>query len=247
MLKHRKKEKTSQFWFWPVIYPASVFVGLLFLLLCLLRRVKVVGKENLPSWDKGFILASNHPSLWEPILLVGLFFPKYFFHPIKTLPWSTPDKGNYWDKWYWAIFRARFVPVPRGNGRGEFFSLNKIIQVLRSGGKIIFFPEGGRTGRSNGEAPICLSNKKMIRPLKKGIGRIMTGTGCFVVPVWVDGTDRVLPIGSWFPRLWRPVVIRIGKPICSEKIVDPSASQIVLNCDRVFSGIICCSEESQEV
>ena len=118
-----KKSKTRKFLgfvlFWLTLYPLAIFTGLVFQFLVLLRMIHVYGKKNFPTWDKSTILASNHPSLWEPIILYGLFFPELIFHPIKCIAWSMPDKGNYWDLWFLAPLRLRFIPVPRGNGRGE--------------------------------------------------------------------------------------------------------------------------------
>jgi len=158
------------------------------------------------------IVVSNHPSLWEPLLLVGLFFKNYVFHPVRFAPWSTPDKGNYFDKWYWFFVRPRFIPVPRGKIHAEMRSLVNIIRVLRHGGSVIFFPEGGRTHRGN--TFLASQSGKRIRTLRYGIGDIVCRSHATVVPVWVEGTQNVLPNnGSMFPRLWRKVTIKIGKPI----------------------------------
>jgi len=34
-----------------------------------------------------------------------------------------------------------------------------------------------------------------------------------VVPVCIDGMDKVLPIGASFPRIFKKIYIRFGKPI----------------------------------
>lgn len=198
--------------FWIFTYPFGILLGIMFHTLRFLGIVRVENLERFPYFQKKMIVVSNHPSLWEPILLVGLFFKQYLFHPVRFAPWSTPDKGNYFDKWYWFFVRPRFIPVPRGKIRAEMRSLVKIIRVLRFGGSVIFFPEGGRTHRGN--AFLFSQSRKSIRTLRLGIGDIVCKSHAMVVPAWVEGTQNVLPNnGAMFPRLWRKVRIKIGEPI----------------------------------
>lgn len=198
--------------FWTLTYPFGVLIGIMFYALRLFGILRVEKLERFPYLQKKLIVVSNHPSLWEPILLVGLFFKQFVFHPVRFSPWSTPDKGNYFDKWYWFFVRPRFIPVPRGKVRAEMRSLIKIIRVLRNGGSVIFFPEGGRTHK--GVEFFHSRNGKRIRKLRTGVGDIIAKTGATVVPIWVDGTENVLPNnGAMFPRLWKRHSIKVGKPI----------------------------------
>lgn len=197
--------------FWVFTYPFGVLLGILLYLLKFFGILTIKHPERLPLGQKKVILVSNHPSLWEPILLVPLFFRHYLFHP-RQAPWSTPDKGNYFDKWYWFFARPRLIPVPRGERRPEVHSLVKIVRVLRHGDAVIFFPEGGRTFK--GKEFLYSKNGRRIRPLRNGIGDILTKVDALVVPVWVEGTEDVLPNnGAWFPRLWKRHSITIGMPV----------------------------------
>lgn len=219
-----------------VAYLAGVLLGILFCLLRMTGRVKIKNWSKFPKKPQKLILVSNHPSLWEPLLVVALFFRDYFFKPNKYAPWSTPDKGNYYDKWYWGIFKSRFIPVPRGNRRDEVKTYYLMKGVLESDENLVLFGEGGRTYKGS-EFIYSPSGKYKIRPLKSVIAKLACQTGATICPVWIDGTDQVLPNreflkpywwqkilpkkGIFVPRLWKKCNINIGDPItvplCSSK------------------------------
>jgi 1-acyl-sn-glycerol-3-phosphate acyltransferase len=62
------------------------------------------------------------------------------------------------------------------------------IRVLRSGGALVVFPEGGRarTGR--------------LEPFKPGAFRLAVKYGAPIVPVTICGAYKVWPVGKVFPR-----------------------------------------------
>ncbi len=240
-----KKEKiVNGLIFWLIAYPVGLIIGLGFCLLKLTGRVKVANACLLPVGRGRKIIASNHPSLWEPILLIGMFFGQYVFHPIKLIPWSTPDKGNYWNKWYWRFGRLRFIPVPRGNRRGELEAMKRMMRVLRNNNTIILFPEGGRTHWGQEFVRSEISGKE-IRELKSGIGHLVFRTKCLVVPVWVEGTEKVLPNnGAWFPRFWRKCEIKIGVPLRWEKTFQLDKRQAVEKItDDIAQALIALADE----
>ena len=235
-MSKRKSKFGNVLLFWLVSYPTAIFVGLLVIALRLTGWLKINGLENLPKYQKSVLLVSNHPSLWEPIILVGLFFPQYLFHPVKQGPWSTPDQQNYTDKWYWGIFRSRFISVPRGRRRGELRALIEIIKVLRMGGNVILFPEGGRTSR--GEHFVYSASLKYMRELKNGVGRIICRTNCTVVPVWIDGAEKVLPVGTWLPRVWRGMTLTVGKSFCRTRMEKPQKSDFALAGEIISAALL---------
>ena len=93
-----------------VAYTAGLFLGVMFLVLRLLRRIKVVHSEHLPHWQKNMLIVSNHPSLIETVLIPNLFFGEYLLHPAQFLPVNTPDKKNFYDPWW--VFWLRPVSIP---------------------------------------------------------------------------------------------------------------------------------------
>ena len=65
---------------------------------------------------------------------------------------------------------------------------------------LLMFPEGTR-----GDGMALLE-------AEGGIGFLAARSGCPVVPVYVQGTDHVLPRGKRIPRL-RPVTVYFGPPL----------------------------------
>jgi len=198
-----------------VIYTFGIILGLLFCLLRILGRIKIVHKERFPKEEQKVLVISNHPSLLEPVLLPLLFFRQYIFHPFRSTPWNVPDKANYFDKWYWSWAKVRLIPVDRTDMKKAVEALRKIEQVLKAGHSAIIFPEGGRT--SSGEEHFTSKKGAELRKLKGGVGRLISKTDPLIQLVWVNGAENVLPnkpgrLYHCFPRFWRVVEIKLGKP-----------------------------------
>ena len=120
--------------------------GLFLWFLRITTRVKVQGysRSKFDPKGKGLILVHNHSSLWEPALFPFLFSPWYLFS-LRFVPFSTPDKINYYDKWWFSFFRAVCIPIERGNLKGEVRALKEMKDRLADGKILILAPEGGRT------------------------------------------------------------------------------------------------------
>jgi 1-acyl-sn-glycerol-3-phosphate acyltransferase len=90
-----------------------------------------------------------------------------------------------------------------------------MVSVLRDGGRIIVFPEGGRT---------CYQQERLVSRGGKRLGRLTKSVALLVkkadlvLPVWVDGAETVLPNGKFpFPHFWQGrVVVKIGEPFKME-------------------------------
>lgn len=210
------------------VWPFGIVLGILFCLWRFLGIIKIKGTENFPRAESKILLVSNHPSLLEPFALIAIFFPQYFFHPFKFGPWNMPDRNNFGG--IFRIFGPRLIVVDRGNRRAEVKAILQAVNVLNSGSPIIIFPEGGRTG-SGGECERLTSLKgSKIRRFKNGVGLLALKTEALVQPVWVEGTDKIMPRAKRglfsFPRFWRQFSITLGRPIrfgsdlCSEEITE---------------------------
>jgi len=213
------KRILSAFLYLVCTFPCGVVIGIVVLYLRWRGHIKLVHPERFPLWQRGVILASNHPSLLEPILLPGLFLRQFFLHPFLFGPWSTPDQSNFRSVWWWWM-RPRAVFVPRGMRRAELGAFRRLRCILRKGGVVILFPEGGRTS-SVGDNVLTSVRGKRLRPLKPGLAYLAQKTQALVVPVWIEGTDAVLPNASdrnvlyhRFPKFrGHTITIRIGSGI----------------------------------
>ncbi|MDQ7038871.1 MAG: lysophospholipid acyltransferase family protein [Aquificota bacterium] len=151
-------------------------------------RVKVYGLENVPE-KGGYIVASNHRSHLDPPVLNSVFPEPLFFVAKEEL--FKPPLG-------FILRHMRAIPVKRGSGDLE--TLERVRELLEEGCSVCIFPEGTRAGPG-----------EFLRP-KSGVGFLAVRTGSPVVPVYIDGTDRVLPKGSRVPKPGHLIRVFIGKP-----------------------------------
>jgi 1-acyl-sn-glycerol-3-phosphate acyltransferase len=193
------------------------FLGIIcffpFGILCLLRRIEVRRWKNFPFTSERLIIVSNHPSLWEPVIIPALFGPRYFFRPWRYFIWNTPDKINYHGRWFSFIMNYRSIPVPRGNRRGEYEAFKKMQAVVEKGQIMAIFPEGGRTQKGEADDMIISPKGKRIRKLKNGIGKLVFETKATVAVIAIEGSEKVLPLHTTFPRFWRRTLIKVGQTI----------------------------------
>ena len=223
-----------------VNYVFSPITGVLFCLLEGLGRIKFVHFDRFPIWEEKLIIASNHPSLLEPVLLPFMGFPwmnfpwvfssqwsrikfslswfsrmqKEFTLPKKLIPANAPDRQNFFDYGFWRLFQGINVPVDR-NGRPQdrISSISALKSILENGGRVLIFPEGGRTFKAVQKSNMKSAGNKEIGRLKHGAAWLAINTGARILPIWVEGTDKVLPNNKFpIPRLWHRITIKIGEP-----------------------------------
>ena len=172
---------------------------------------RVEGLEHLETIHGPVLFASNHLSHMDvPVILAALpgrwrarvapamlkeFFEAHF-HPGEHSwrQWFT-NSLNY----YLACFYFNGFPIPQREV-GTRHTLRYMGELVSEGRSILIFPEGVR-----GETGI-------IRPFRGGVGMIASRLDVPVVPVRLDGIDRVLHT-TWM--LIRPGRVRVafGAPI----------------------------------
>lgn len=185
------KRALYNLWYLSTTWLFGIVIGIIFEILKKFKKIKVLYPERFPRWRRRIIVVSNHPSLLEPLLLPALFFRQYLIHPLKYGPWSTPDRKNYYDRWYWFGARSRLIPIDRKNrGRGGR-TLLRMKKVLDDRGIIIFFAEEGRTFK--GQEFLYSKKGKRIRRITRAVAWLALKTGASILPVWVEGTERILP------------------------------------------------------
>jgi 1-acyl-sn-glycerol-3-phosphate acyltransferase len=163
------------------------------LLLPLLLDLHVEGLEQVPSRGP-YILASNHLSMLDPVVLLALLPRRPSFLARAELFRSA--RVGLLVRWAGAI------PVERvGMDVG---ALRRARRLLEAGVPIGVFPEGGRIKQGG------------LAPGMPGVGLLALRTGAPVAPVALLGTERFLR--GKRPR-WRPrVVARFGPPIHPEEL-----------------------------
>jgi 1-acyl-sn-glycerol-3-phosphate acyltransferase len=151
-------------------------------------RLKIYGRENLIE-DGPAILASNHASYLDPPFIGVACRKEIFFLTRKTLL-ARPLIGP-------VLARLNTVPVDRD--RGDLSSVKALLRLLKSGKRVIMFPEGTRT--KDGQ----------LQPARGGIGLIIAKSLAPVVPIRIFGTYDALPRSGGIRFV--PVTIVIGRPL----------------------------------
>jgi long-chain acyl-CoA synthetase len=172
---------------------------------------RVEGLEHLAQINEPVIFAANHQSHMDaPVILMSLpprlryrvapamakefFKPHFFPEQYGRTAWFT-NSLNY----YLAALFFNAFPLPQREA-GARQTLRYIGEVLESGFSVLIFPEGRRA--SAGE----------IDGFRPGIGMIASRLGVPVVPVRLDGLDKVLP-PLW--KMAQPGRVRVafGQPM----------------------------------
>jgi 1-acyl-sn-glycerol-3-phosphate acyltransferase len=154
------------------------------------------GLENIPEGPGPMVVAANHLSNFDPIILGG-FFPRTLFCMAKRELFP-----NRLTAWMWA--GCNTFPVDRG--AADRRALRTAIDVLRRGGRLLLFVEGTR------------ATSPGMKRAEPGVGfllrRASAGEGSAVVPVLpvaVWGTEKALVKGRFFPQRVQ-LHIKYGKP-----------------------------------
>ncbi|MFH1460741.1 MAG: lysophospholipid acyltransferase family protein [Candidatus Omnitrophota bacterium] len=162
-------------------------------------KLKIEGIENLPS-KTNFIIVSNHVSWLDPVCFVAIM--PYRFYGIAARYLYKEE----WVRW----FCERIGAIPSGD------SSEKMISLLNSNKNVGLFPEGG-----------CSYDGKL-KAFKNGAALLAMRTGRPIVPCAIVGTYESLPVDASFPKLFLPIIIKIGKPIYLLKEFDEIIEDIDL-------------------
>ena len=168
-------------------------------LLRLLTRVKIEGLENIP--DEGpVILAGNHVAVLEAVLMTVI--PKRLVEPIGA--GDMPFEGIF-DK---IVTYYGYIPINRGNLDRK--GMNQALDVLKQGGMVGIFPEGGvwAPGKMHPQIGVALLSQR---------------TGASVVPIGFSGMRGSL---KYALQLKRPkLLMKVGEVIPAMKVSDGSVDK----------------------
>ena len=163
--------------------------GLVWLVLRLLFRVRVEGRENIPA--PPFIIAANHTRWYDSLFIIGAFIHARRLPMIYTMARRDTVFNRRWKRW--LVPRFGVFPVLPRQGQLDQGAVATVYQLLARGAVVLIFPEGG------------YSRGRRLRPLKKGVAYFALEAGVPICPVAVSGLDRLRPFGR--------VTISIGPPI----------------------------------
>jgi long-chain acyl-CoA synthetase len=201
---------------WSLSWPARAARRVLQFVLVLpltrhFARITAHGTEHLRGLTGPVVLASNHQShLDTPVILAALppelrrrlapamakeFFRAHF-HPAE---YPRRERSKASTLYFLAALAFNAFPLPQREA-GARNTLRYIGRLTSAGYSILIFPEGAR-GESGS-----------LRPFRPGVALIGSRLGLPVIPVRLDGVDRVLH-PSWRMARRGPVDVRFGTPI----------------------------------
>jgi len=177
-------------------------------------KMRVEGLEHLAALKGPVVFASNHQSHMDgPAILIAL--PRRWRYRIAIAMAKEFFKAHFnrreygWKAWFTnslnyylsACFFNTF-PLPQREA-GARQTLRYIGEIARDGYSILIFPEGKRT--QQGE----------ILPFRPGVGMIAARLGLPVVPVRLEGLEKVLHMKMKWPKRG-PVRVAFGAPLTLE-------------------------------
>ncbi|MEK6629519.1 MAG: AMP-binding protein, partial [Acidobacteriota bacterium] len=173
--------------------------------------IHVDGLEHLDAVQGPVVFAANHQSHMDgPVVLAALppkwrrqvapamakeFFKAHFF----PAGFSRSDRFINGLLYYLAALSFNAFPLPQRE-TGARDTLRYIGDLAEDGYSVLIFPEGERAESGS------------MKPFRAGVGMIASRLGLPVIPIRLDGLDRVLRVG-W--RMARPgrVRVRFGAPL----------------------------------
>ena len=169
-----------------------------------LNRTIIVGRGNLPDCRNRLLIANHRTMLDSWLLTAACVWPEAIRKP-HLLPWHLPEVKNFFFNPVLAAMCSCWRCIPIERGSGDFFKkqLPVIVKRLREG-SVMIFPEGSRS-RKPKSGELCR--------WRRGADLLVVQAKPIVVPIAIAGVEDILPIGCYWPRFFKKVVIVIGKPI----------------------------------
>ncbi|MBW2984674.1 1-acyl-sn-glycerol-3-phosphate acyltransferase [Candidatus Woesearchaeota archaeon] len=168
---------------------------------------KVDGLNNVPK-DKPVIMAANHDSYLDPLLICVVILPR----TNRKIHWLAM-KGRFWKYFGDRIARNWAGCVPLDEGKKK--ALNELTGFLKKGDNVGIFPGGPRS-----------LNGSLTRG-KTGVSRLVLGAKVPVIPVGLVGTYEIAPGERLIPKLKR-ADIKIGKPIYFNRYYNKKITKKIL-------------------
>ncbi len=173
-------------------------------------RVSVQGLEKI---DPGqiYVLVANHRSYMDIPVILAAISVEFRFYAKKGL-FLIPFMGTH-------LNRAGHLPVTRGDARASVKSMSLGARLMQDRKvSILLFPEGGRS-------------RGGMRAFKEGAAYIAIKARAPVLPLGIEGTREVLPMGSNYVRSGH-VILRIGDPIPTAAMKLHDRAQLIALLER---------------
>ncbi|MDP2938787.1 MAG: lysophospholipid acyltransferase family protein [Candidatus Omnitrophota bacterium] len=170
-----------------------IFRFILILLFKIIFGLEVIGVENIPR-RVGFILASNHLSNLDPLILGVACIRELNFMAKEDL-----FRNSFFSS---LLDNVGAFPVRRDYV--DVSAIKEAISRLKSGAVVLVFPEGTR-GRSEDQLQVQL-----------GVALLANKANCPILPAFITGADKAMPRGSKFIKPTK-ITVRFGRLLSFDK------------------------------
>ncbi len=174
-------------------------------------RVRAIGVENVPR-DGALILAPNHFSQMDHFF-IGLYLRRKVRFMAKSQMFGPPVLTYIYK--HGGVF-----PVRRGHHDEE--AMKTAFTILSQGEMLLVYAEGGR------------SRSGKLKEVKPGIGRIALESGAPVVPVAIQGSERVR---RWKRLSFPKVTVQFGEPLSFPIEEAPSRERQLEVAEQIFAPV----------
>ena len=176
--------------------------------------IKLHEKENIDE-KQSYVIVANHLSTYDIFTFygwLGIDFKWIMKKEIKKYPgvgFGSQAVGH--------IF------VDRSSSTEAIKSINAAKEKIKDGTSVIFFPEGTRSKTSE------------LLPFKKGAFHFAFDLGLPILPVTINGTDKIFPADTWnlFPG---KIDITVHQPIDIDKYDQDNLQQLIAKTKEVIAS-----------
>jgi 1-acyl-sn-glycerol-3-phosphate acyltransferase len=182
-------------------------------------KTTVYGSAYVPASDN-FLVVANHSSHLDAGLVQYALGP--WRHKLHTLAakdyfFSTPGRR------FIAHHFTRLIPTDRQRVSSDW--LRRARDLLTAGECVLIFPEGTRSEGTD------------VRPFKASLGTLVRASSVPVLPIYVEGSDRILPKGKALPR-GREINVHVGPPLPPEYLTAVTSGVPGLKQDRAIAALL---------
>lgn len=185
--------------------------------------------ENLERIDpaKRYILVGNHHSYVDIPCIIAAISSQPIRFMAKVSLFKIPIFG-------WALGRAGFIPIDRKNRRTAVKSFDLAASRIRKGNTIVVFPEEGR------------SHHREMKPFQRGAFLLAIKSQKTIVPIALDSTYDIWPVGSFWRIRPGKVTLRVGTPIETERLTLRDKDRLLNEArEQIQTMLFGASEESR--
>lgn len=180
------------------------------------------GLEKLDPNGQYVLVANHHSYLDIPCLLATIPISVRFM--AKASLFQVPIFG-------WGLQSAGFIPIDRKDRSKAKAAFSLAVERIKRGNSIAIFPEEGR------------SKDRWMRPFQRGAFLLAIKSELPIVPMAIDGTFEVLPVGQIRIKPGR-VTVRIGDPFETKDLAVRAKKEVMDRTRQSIGVLLYGSEEA---